>query len=81
MLLRIFQVSLYTSSALCVLMLAQAVGSSSTIALGAGTIADISIPSERGFYVSIFQMGVQLGPAIGPLARFYRSVVKGMLIV
>jgi MFS family permease len=35
----------------------QAIGSSSTIALGAGVIADISPPHERGGYIGWFSGG------------------------
>jgi MFS family permease len=35
----------------------QAIGSSSTIALGAGVIADISAPHERGGYIGWFSGG------------------------
>ena len=45
----------------------QAFGSSPVIAIGAGTISDIFSPAERGFYVGIFSVGIQLGPAAGPV--------------
>ncbi|GAN08549.1 conserved hypothetical protein [Mucor ambiguus] len=51
---------------LLVLRMLQSFGSSSAIAVGAGTIGDISTPSERGGYMGILSMGMMLGPLIGP---------------
>ncbi|KAG0701799.1 major facilitator superfamily domain-containing protein [Suillus ampliporus] len=45
----------------------QAAGSASTIALGAGVIADIVIPAERGIFLGLFSVGPQVGPALGPV--------------
>lgn len=51
---------------LIVLRLLQAAGCSSTIALGAGVIGDISTPDERGGYFGYFNLGPMLAPCIGP---------------
>ncbi|KAG0748328.1 hypothetical protein G6F57_002539 [Rhizopus arrhizus] len=51
---------------LLVMRMLQAVGSSSSIAVGAGTIGDISTPAERGGYMGIYSMLTQLGPVAGP---------------
>lgn len=45
----------------------QAFGSSPVIAIGAGSIGDLFSPAERGFYIGIFSVGVQIGPAGGPI--------------
>lgn len=42
---------------LVVLRVIQAAGSSSVIAIGAGSIGDIAPPSERGLFMSIFGLG------------------------
>ncbi|KAG2134673.1 major facilitator superfamily domain-containing protein [Suillus cothurnatus] len=52
---------------LMVLRCLQAVGSASTLTIGAGIIADIATPAERGGFFGIFTMGPQVGPAIGPV--------------
>ncbi|CAO3667419.1 unnamed protein product [Umbelopsis ramanniana] len=54
-------------TALLVLRMLQAFGSSSVIAIGAGCIGDISSPSERGTYFGIYSIGPMLGPIIGPI--------------
>ncbi|THU81798.1 MFS general substrate transporter [Dendrothele bispora CBS 962.96] len=45
----------------------QAMGSTSTIALGAGVIGDISEPFERGGFMGLYGVGPLVGPAIGPV--------------
>ncbi|CEP12283.1 hypothetical protein [Parasitella parasitica] len=45
----------------------QAIGSSSAIAVGAGSVGDISTPAERGGYMGIYSMGSFLGPLLGPV--------------
>ncbi|KAJ3332798.1 hypothetical protein HDU76_013044 [Blyttiomyces sp. JEL0837] len=45
----------------------QAAGSSSTISIGAGVIADIAQPSERGGYIGLFAGVRQFSMAIGPV--------------
>ncbi|KWU43702.1 MFS general substrate transporter, partial [Rhodotorula sp. JG-1b] len=52
---------------LVVLRVIQAAGSSSVIAIGAGSIGDIAPPSERGLFMSIFGLGPMVGPCIGPI--------------
>ncbi|KAI8578578.1 hypothetical protein K450DRAFT_246532 [Umbelopsis ramanniana AG] len=54
-------------TALLVLRMLQAFGSSSVIAIGAGCIGDIASPSERGTYFGIYSVGPMLGPIIGPI--------------
>jgi MFS family permease len=50
--------ALTTNSAMLLAFRAlQAIGSSSTIALGAGVIADIASPQERGGYIGWFSGG------------------------
>jgi multidrug resistance protein len=45
----------------------QATGNSATVALGAGVIADIAAPRERGGYLGIFGVGPLAGPSLGPI--------------
>jgi len=45
----------------------QATGNSATVALGAGVIADIAAPHERGGYLGIFGVGPLAGPSLGPV--------------
>ncbi|KAH9950873.1 major facilitator superfamily domain-containing protein [Amylocystis lapponica] len=45
----------------------QAAGSASTVALGAGIIADIASPQERGTFFGIWNIGPMVGPCIGPV--------------
>ncbi|KAK7451808.1 hypothetical protein VKT23_012487 [Stygiomarasmius scandens] len=62
--------ALVPTSAYWLLMLlrcVQAMGSTSTIALGAGVIGDIAEPYERGGFMGIYGMGPLVGPAIGPV--------------
>lgn len=47
--------------------LAQATGGSAVISIGAGAVADVAEPRERGTFMSIFQAGAMIGPAFGPL--------------
>ncbi|KAI8086461.1 major facilitator superfamily domain-containing protein [Halteromyces radiatus] len=54
-------------TALLILRMLQAVGSSSVIAIGAGTIGDIAGPSERGGYMGVYGLGSMLGPILGPV--------------
>ncbi|KAL7312101.1 hypothetical protein PS15m_007902 [Mucor circinelloides] len=49
------------------LRMLQAIGSSSAIAVGAGSIGDISTPAERGGYMGIYSMCSFLGPLMGPV--------------
>ncbi|GJE99620.1 MFS general substrate transporter [Phanerochaete sordida] len=52
---------------LMVLRCVQAAGSASTIALGAGVIADISERHERGNYFGVWSLGPMVGPSLGPV--------------
>ncbi|ORX81673.1 MFS general substrate transporter [Basidiobolus meristosporus CBS 931.73] len=54
-------------TALLILRMLQACGSSSVIAIGAGVVGDIAAPSERGGYFGIFSLGQMLGLVIGPV--------------
>ncbi|CEP67301.1 MFS transporter LALA0_S22e00122g [Lachancea lanzarotensis] len=45
----------------------QSAGSASSIALGAGVIGDITTRSERGGYMGIFQAGLLVPVAVGPI--------------
>ncbi|KAL9550839.1 hypothetical protein MBANPS3_004546 [Mucor bainieri] len=49
------------------LRMLQAIGSSSAIAVGAGSIGDISTPAERGGYMGIYSMASFVGPLLGPV--------------
>ncbi|KAF8307790.1 MFS general substrate transporter [Clavulina sp. PMI_390] len=53
--------------ALVALRLLSAVGSSPTIALGAGIVGDIAAPVERGKYMGLVFAGIMVGPCIGPV--------------
>ncbi|KAK9369172.1 major facilitator superfamily domain-containing protein [Lipomyces kononenkoae] len=52
---------------LLVLRMCQSAGSSATVAIGAGTIADVSAPAERGFYMGLYSAGIMAVPAIAPV--------------
>ena len=54
-------------TALFILRCLQSTGSSGTIALGNGVVADISSMAERGLYMSFMVSGNMIGPAIGPI--------------
>ncbi|EXJ80497.1 hypothetical protein A1O1_08642 [Capronia coronata CBS 617.96] len=54
-------------AALLVLRCLQSAGCSGAIALGNGVVADISVSSERGIYMGVFQSGAMIGPSLGPL--------------
>jgi multidrug resistance protein len=54
-------------AALFILRCLQSTGSSGTIALGSGVVADISTASERGRYLGWATFGIMLAPAIGPI--------------
>ncbi|KAK8160253.1 major facilitator superfamily domain-containing protein [Phyllosticta citribraziliensis] len=53
--------------ALFILRCFQSTGSSSTIALGSGVVADIATSAERGTWMGWAQVGPMIGPAVGPL--------------
>lgn len=72
--------------ALYILRAVQAFGASSVISLGIGTFVDIVEPKNRGKAISIFMLGPQLGPIIGPLFSLSASGGKwkwtfGILII
>lgn len=54
-------------TALFILRCLQSTGSSGTIALGNGVVADISSMAERGVYMGFMVSGNMIGPAIGPI--------------
>ncbi|KAK8120009.1 Itaconate transport protein [Apiospora kogelbergensis] len=54
-------------AALLVLRMIQSGGSSGTIALVYGVVADIAPSSERGRYMGIVGAGITVGPSIGPV--------------
>ncbi|KAL2808893.1 major facilitator superfamily domain-containing protein [Aspergillus granulosus] len=54
-------------AALFVLRCLQSAGSSTTIALSSGVVADIAIAAERGSYMGFVTAGSLLGPALGPV--------------
>jgi len=62
-------------SQLLVIRCLQSTGSASTIAMGAGVIGDITTREERGGYMGIFQAGLLVLSAVGPV----RSLVMLLL--
>ncbi|KAJ3556518.1 hypothetical protein NM688_g1983 [Phlebia brevispora] len=52
---------------LMVLRCLQAAGSASTIALGAGVIADVATRAERGSFFGFYSLGPMVGPCVGPV--------------
>ncbi|EMG48582.1 DTR1 Dityrosine transporter 1 [Candida maltosa Xu316] len=54
-------------AALYILRIFQALGASSVISVGAGTVTDIIEPKHRAKAISIFMWGPQLGPVLGPI--------------
>ena len=55
----------------------QAMGSSSVIAVGAGTIADIYEPKVRGTAMGFFFQGPLIGPLLGPVIGGYLNEYLG----
>ncbi|KAI9842724.1 MAG: hypothetical protein M1838_003004 [Thelocarpon superellum] len=53
--------------ALLILRCLQSSGSSGTVALGSGVVADISVSSERGTYLGWATVGFMVGPTLGPV--------------
>lgn len=75
-------------AALLILRCLQSAGSSGTIALAYGVIADIATPAERGKYLGPAAAGIMLAPAIGPtigglLAQYlgWRSIFWFLTII
>ncbi|KAI0023858.1 MFS general substrate transporter [Xylariomycetidae sp. FL0641] len=54
-------------AALLALRCLQSAGSSATVALAAGSVADLATRAERGRFVAYAALGVTLGPALGPV--------------
>ncbi|KAG8531162.1 uncharacterized protein KY384_004520 [Bacidia gigantensis] len=54
-------------AALITLRCLQSAGSSATIALAAGSVADMITRAERGKFIAYASLGVTLGPALGPI--------------
>lgn len=52
---------------LLVLRMLQATGASPAIPIGAGSIGDVSRRKERGSYMGYLQIGILMGPAVGPI--------------
>lgn len=52
----------------------QAFGSSSVIALGTGTVTDITPPKHRGKAIAYFMMGPNMGPILAP-------IISGLILV
>ncbi|GLA28380.1 hypothetical protein AnigIFM63309_008657 [Aspergillus niger] len=52
---------------LIILRCLQSTGSASTIAIGSGVISDITTRAERGGYMGIFQAGLLVPVAVGPV--------------
>ena len=57
----------HSYEALFILRCLQSTGSSGTIALGNGVVADVSSMAERGVYMGFVVSGTMVGPAIGPI--------------
>jgi multidrug resistance protein len=53
------------------------IAGSSPLTLGAGSIADLFVPEERGAAMSIYSMGPLMGPVIGPIAGGYLAEARG----
>ncbi|KAK9447763.1 major facilitator superfamily domain-containing protein [Limtongia smithiae] len=56
-----------TYAGLIVLRMVQSSGSSATVAIGAGTIADIYAQNVRGTYMGVFNALVMMAPAVAPV--------------
>ncbi|KAI8341685.1 major facilitator superfamily domain-containing protein [Chlamydoabsidia padenii] len=54
-----------------------AMGSSSVLSLGAGTLADTFAPEERGRAFAMYATGPLLGPAVGPIIGGYLNLGLG----
>ncbi|KAI9324710.1 MFS multidrug transporter [Zopfochytrium polystomum] len=54
-------------AALVVLRCAQSAGSASTIAIGSGVLGDVTTRAERGGYMGVFQAGLLVPVAVGPV--------------
>ncbi|KAL2004420.1 hypothetical protein VTN02DRAFT_31 [Thermoascus thermophilus] len=54
-------------AALFVLRCMQSAGSSTTIALSSGVVADVATPAQRGSYMGFVTAGSLMGPSLGPV--------------
>ncbi len=54
-------------AALFILRCLQSTGSSGTVALSYGVVADVSSMAERGTYMGFVASGIMFGPAVGPI--------------
>jgi MFS family permease len=64
-------------AALFLLRCLQSTGSSGTIALSSGVVADVATAQERGKYMGFVSAGALLGPAIGPVVGGILSQLLG----
>lgn len=64
-------------ASLFILRCLQSTGSSGTIALGFGVVADVSSMAERGVYMGFVVSGTMVGPAIGPILGGVLSQLLG----
>ncbi|KAI9230795.1 MAG: major facilitator superfamily domain-containing protein [Piptocephalis tieghemiana] len=62
---------------LLVMRVIQACGSSSVMAVGAGTISDVFSRERRGTAMGLFFMGPLIGPVIGPIIGGYMNEYVG----
>ncbi|KAH1665558.1 hypothetical protein KXX15_008390 [Aspergillus fumigatus] len=53
------------------------IAGSCPLTLGAGSIADLFVPEERGAAMSIYSMGPLMGPVVGPIAGGYLAEAAG----
>lgn len=54
-------------TALLLLRMLQSAGSSGTVALANGMVADLVTSAERGEYIAFASLGTMLGPSISPV--------------
>ncbi|WFD19858.1 hypothetical protein MCAP1_002098 [Malassezia caprae] len=79
---------------LLTLRMLQACGAASAIAIGAGVVSDVAPRTQRGRFMSYFQVGALIGPCAGPIVGgllakrwewhsvfFFLSAVNGILLV
>ncbi|KAK9449048.1 major facilitator superfamily domain-containing protein [Limtongia smithiae] len=66
----------HTYVGLLVLRMLQSAGSSATVAIGAGTVADITVPADRGFWMGLLGAGSTVAPAVAPVLGGVLSLTK-----
>lgn len=54
-------------ASLFILRILQALGASSVMSVGAGTVADITEPKDRAKMMAYYMLGPQMGPVLGPV--------------